>query len=365
MWGQGCTPTRIWVRREQRARHLQTLTQKGLLLDRIRELPQDIAYSGKDSKDSAGKEPPREHDDANVTVGKEMTVISRSEPEQNAGPANVTRKPTKPAPAAAAPIAIQAGHETVESATSSKQIRKVAPCCAGDMTAGERVRDERNVEMSMNDFWQYIQEVRQTPRKIITEFVPMTHGRLYIVAGMIWRSEGDAKRALRDLNGESVSTDSSDSTSEESEGANAADEGLLDFDEQDANGEQKEAKEEPKEGAEDKKESYAAIHASGLRDFLLKPEWLRAIVDCGFEHPSEVQHESISQAISGTDVLCQARSGMGETAVLVLACLQRINAAEKAVKVLVICHTRELAHQIKNEFDHFAKVLPGCADWGC
>ena len=53
--------------------------------------------------------------------------------------------------------------------------------------------------------------------------------------------------------------------------------------------------------------------------FLLKPELLRAIVDCGFEHPSEVQPECIPQAILGTDVLCQAKSGTGKTAVFVLA----------------------------------------------
>jgi len=64
---------------------------------------------------------------------------------------------------------------------------------------------------------------------------------------------------------------------------------------------------------------YSAIHTSGFREFLLKPELLRAIVDCGFEHPSEVQHECIPQAILGTDVLCQAKSGMGKTAVFVLA----------------------------------------------
>jgi ATP-dependent RNA helicase UAP56/SUB2 len=28
-------------------------------------------------------------------------------------------------------------------------------------------------------------------------------------------------------------------------------------------------------------------HSTGFRDFLLKPELLRSIVDCGFEHPSE------------------------------------------------------------------------------
>jgi len=135
----------------------------------------------------------------------------------------------------------------------------------------------------------------------------------------------------------------------------AGEEELPDFDEEEQ-AEQKDAKEEPKEG-DAKKGSYAAIHASGFRDFLLKPELLRAIVDCGFEHPSEVQHECIPQAILGTDVLCQAKSGMGKTAVFVLACLQQIDASEKAVKVLVTCHTRELAYQIKHEFDRFAKYF--------
>lgn len=48
------------------------------------------------------------------------------------------------------------------------------------------------------------------------------------------------------------------------------------------------------------KGNYVSIHSSGFRDFLLKPEVLRAIVDCGFEHPSEVQHECIPQ-VSHTD----------------------------------------------------------------
>lgn len=40
------------------------------------------------------------------------------------------------------------------------------------------------------------------------------------------------------------------------------------------------------------KGSYVSIHSSGFRDFLLKPELLRAIVDCGFEHPSEGEERS-------------------------------------------------------------------------
>lgn len=39
-------------------------------------------------------------------------------------------------------------------------------------------------------------------------------------------------------------------------------------------------------GSADKKGSYVGIHSTGFRDFLLKGELLRAITDCGFEHPS-------------------------------------------------------------------------------
>lgn len=137
--------------------------------------------------------------------------------------------------------------------------------------------------------------------------------------------------------------------------AAALDEELPDFDEDDQT-EQKDAKNVAKDG-EQKKGGFAAIHASGFQDFLLKPEILRAIVDCGFEHPSEVQHECIPQAILGTDILCQAKSGMGKTAVFVLACLQQLDAKESAVKTLVICHTRELAYQIKHEFERFTKYF--------
>lgn len=42
-------------------------------------------------------------------------------------------------------------------------------------------------------------------------------------------------------------------------------------------------------GDVDKKGSYVGIHSTTFRDFLLKPELVRAITDCGFEHPSEGQ----------------------------------------------------------------------------
>ncbi|TIA51104.1 DEAD/DEAH box helicase [Aureobasidium pullulans] len=151
-----------------------------------------------------------------------------------------------------------------------------------------------------------------------------------------------------------------------------------------ANGDAKKADGAAPAGAA--KGSYVGIHSTGFRDFLLKPELLRAITDCGFEHPSEatwtypasparfalhydcgadlgllrypVQQECIPQAILGNDVICQAKSGLGKTAVFVLATLQQMEPIEGETSVLVMCHTRELAYQIKNEYARFTKYMP-------
>lgn len=61
---------------------------------------------------------------------------------------------------------------------------------------------------------------------------------------------------------------------------------------------------------------------------------------------SSVQHECIPQAILGMDVICQAKSGMGKTAVFVLSSLQQIDPVPGQVSALVLCHTRELAYQV-------------------
>ena len=45
-----------------------------------------------------------------------------------------------------------------------------------------------------------------------------------------------------------------------------------------------------------------------------------------------VQHECIPQAILGMDVICQAKSGMGKTAVFVLATLQQLEPVDNQVR---------------------------------
>ena len=55
--------------------------------------------------------------------------------------------------------------------------------------------------------------------------------------------------------------------------------------------------------------------------------------------------------------MCQAKSGMGKTAVFVLTVLDQLDEKPDPVSALVMGHTRELAFQIKKEFDRFTKYF--------
>lgn len=48
------------------------------------------------------------------------------------------------------------------------------------------------------------------------------------------------------------------------------------------------------------------------------------------------------------DVICQAKSGMGKTAVFVISLLQQLEVSSNEVGALVMCHTRELAYQARH-----------------
>lgn len=48
------------------------------------------------------------------------------------------------------------------------------------------------------------------------------------------------------------------------------------------------------------------------------------------------------------DVICQAKSGMGKTAVFVITVLQQLEVTSNEVGALIMCHTRELAYQVRS-----------------
>jgi ATP-dependent RNA helicase UAP56/SUB2 len=68
----------------------------------------------------------------------------------------------------------------------------------------------------------------------------------------------------------------------------------------------------------------------------------------------------LPNSLLGLDVLCQAKAGMGKTAVFVLTVLNRLGEISEPgeVNCLVLAHTRELAFQIAKEFDRFSTNLP-------
>jgi len=62
-----------------------------------------------------------------------------------------------------------------------------------------------------------------------------------------------------------------------------------------------------------------------------------------------VQHECIPQAILSMDVLCQAKSGMGKTAVFVLATLQQLEPVDGQVGAQMLLTYLELLEREKSK----------------
>ena len=81
---------------------------------------------------------------------------------------------------------------------------------------------------------------------------------------------------------------------------------------------------------------------------------------CLFHLFIAVQHECIPSAILGMDILCQAKSGMGKTAVFVLAILQQLEPKPDTVSAIVMCHTRELAFQVATSSSPVSSQLCVC-----
>jgi len=79
----------------------------------------------------------------------------------------------------------------------------------------------------------------------------------------------------------------------------------------------------------------------------LPEKLLRGIYAYGFEKPSKIQQKGIVPIAKGYDLLAQAQSGTGKTGTFTIGSLVRVDPAVKAVQVLCLAPTRELAQQIE------------------
>ena len=104
-----------------------------------------------------------------------------------------------------------------------------------------------------------------------------------------------------------------------------------------------------------------------FKSFGLSPSIYQAIEDAGFKEPTDVQYETIPHVLNKKDVLARAETGSGKTAAFVLPVLEktlRQKIAKQAqnkpldksnvVGTLILVPTRELAIQIREEFEKFS-----------
>ena len=86
----------------------------------------------------------------------------------------------------------------------------------------------------------------------------------------------------------------------------------------------------------------------------------RAIIDLGFENPTEVQEKAIPMLLEkDTDLVALAQTGTGKTAAFGFPLIQKIDANNRNTQALILSPTRELCLQITNEIKNYSKYEKG------
>jgi len=101
-------------------------------------------------------------------------------------------------------------------------------------------------------------------------------------------------------------------------------------------------------------ETVTAFNQLALNESLLK-----ALDDVGYETPSPIQAATIPLLLQGSDIIGQAQTGTGKTAAFALPALSRLDLKQKKPQVLVLTPTRELAIQVAEAFQKYARHLQG------
>lgn len=85
---------------------------------------------------------------------------------------------------------------------------------------------------------------------------------------------------------------------------------------------------------------------------------LSAIKQAGYETPTLIQAKAIPTLLAGHDLVGQAQTGTGKTAAFAIPILTRLELAQKQPQALVLVPTRELAVQVAEAFQNYARYLP-------
>lgn len=82
----------------------------------------------------------------------------------------------------------------------------------------------------------------------------------------------------------------------------------------------------------------------------IRSEILHSLENLGFTHPTDIQEKAIPFLKKGMDLIGQSETGSGKTLAFALPLLDTLTPG-RGVQALILTPTRELAKQIKDEFD--------------
>jgi ATP-dependent RNA helicase DeaD len=91
----------------------------------------------------------------------------------------------------------------------------------------------------------------------------------------------------------------------------------------------------------------------------LNKSLLKALDDVGYETPSPIQAQTIPLLLEGKDIIGQAQTGTGKTAAFALPLISNLDLKQKDPQLLVLAPTRELAIQVAEAFQKYAKHMKG------
>ena len=101
-------------------------------------------------------------------------------------------------------------------------------------------------------------------------------------------------------------------------------------------------------------ESSVKFNSFGLSKALIK-----VLDEVGYETPSAIQEQCIPHLLNGHDIIGQAQTGTGKTAAFALPLIDRIDLDNNQVQLLVLAPTRELAIQVSEAIQTYARHLKG------
>ncbi|PAW66938.1 MAG: DEAD/DEAH box helicase [Opitutia bacterium Tous-C1TDCM] len=91
----------------------------------------------------------------------------------------------------------------------------------------------------------------------------------------------------------------------------------------------------------------------------LSPDILKAVEKMGFEEASPIQTAVIPTIMGGRDVVGQSSTGSGKTVAFAIPAIEKVDPKIRAVQVLILCPTRELAVQVAEETGKIALFKRG------